>query len=332
MASEWLDFAAIKRQVAIEDVLARLGYLEGLREPKSGKLVGPCPIHGGTGKQSFHVDTVKGIWNCFSVCKQGGNVLDLVMMAKQCSIREAGELLAEWFNLTFERRANDKKEAKVSGKQKAPTAAAAQSLPRAETINPPLERPLRNLNAEHPYIAERGITKETADEFGIGFCSVGLMRQRIAVPIHDANGMLLAYAGRAVDETLATEKGKWRLPDGFKKSYVLYNLDRAKAHDARELVVVEGFFDAMKVWQAGFKNVVALMGSTLSTQQEDLLVAHADCLALMFDGDEAGVTCLREFYRKLRQRMYLKEIHLDPGEQPDALSDDRIQELLGEAR
>ncbi len=48
----------------------------------------------------------------------------------------------------------------------------------------------------------------------------------------------------------------------------------------------------------------------------------------MFDGDDAGTKCLREFYGRLRRRMYLREIHLEPGEQPDRLSEDRIRELL----
>ena len=62
--------------------------------------------------------------------------------------------------------------------------------------------------------------------------------------------------------------------------------------------------------------------------QQELLLAHADRIALMLDGDEAGSKCLREFYGRLRRRLYLREIHLEPGEQPDALSDDRIRALL----
>jgi len=74
----------------------------------------------------------------------------------------------------------------------------------------------------------------------------------------------VGYAGRAVDDRLAEEKGKYRLPDGFKKSAVLFHLHRAKEHAGRGLIVVEGFFDCFKVHQAGFPNVVALMGSALS--------------------------------------------------------------------
>ena len=77
MAGKWIDFTELKRLVPIRVVLDRYGFLAGLSEKKPGKLVGPCPIHGGKGKASFNVDTDKNIFNCFSKCG-GGNVLDLV--------------------------------------------------------------------------------------------------------------------------------------------------------------------------------------------------------------------------------------------------------------
>ena len=103
MANRWIDFSELKRQVSIHDVLARYNFLDRLEEKRGGKLVGPCPIHGGKGKASFNVDLGKNIWNCFSACNGGGNVLDLVMKVEDCEIREAGEKLAEWFGLEFER-------------------------------------------------------------------------------------------------------------------------------------------------------------------------------------------------------------------------------------
>ena len=53
-----------------------------------------------------------------------------------------------------------------------------------------------------------------------------------------------------------------------------------------------------------------------------------DRLMLMFDGDEAGTKCLREFYQRLRRSMFLKEVHLEDGEQPDGLTEDRLRRLL----
>jgi DNA primase len=92
------------------------------------------------------------------------------------------------------------------------------------------------------------------------------MAGRVVVPIHDENGFLVAYAGRSVDET----DPKYRFPPRFRKSLVLFNLHRAATH-GESVVIVEGFFDCIKVHQAGLRCVVALMGCSLSIGQEELL-------------------------------------------------------------
>ena len=87
-------------------------------------------------------------------------------------------------------------------------------------------------------------------------------------------------------------KGKYKLPQGFKKSLELFNYHRAIASkDEAPIVVVEGFFDAMKLHQAGYERVVALMGSSLSKTQEEMLCRLCEVderIILFFDGDEAG--------------------------------------------
>ncbi len=335
MATKWIDFSVLKREVPIRDVLSRYGFLEGLSEKKAGKLSGPCPIHGGgPNSNSFHVDLRKNVWNCFSACKAGGNVLDLVMKVERCTIREAAEKLATWFDLSFDRKrevasGTEAHRAAGRGAHDTPTESSPAAAAHEQRVNVPLERPLSGLNADHAYLVSRGLTMPTIKHFGIGYCVRGLMRGRIAIPIHDERGELVAYAGRAVEEKLAAEHGKYRLPTNFSKNHVVWNLNRAREHaKASGLIVVEGFFGAMRVHQAGFPNVVALMGSAVSDEQEQLLLAHTDRLALMFDGDDAGVGCLRDFYRRLRRRMYLREVHLEPGEQPDGLTEDRIRCVL----
>ena len=145
---------------------------------------------------------------------------------------------------------------------------------------------------------------------------------RVGGPFEDAAD------GRAIDDGFAKEEGKYKLPDGFRKSHIVYNLNRAREHGGEGLVVCEGYFDVMRIHQAGFPNVVALMGSSLSEHQEHLLVNATDRLTLMFDGDEAGTKCLRDFYSRLGRRIFLKEVHLEDGEQPDGLTPERVKELL----
>jgi DNA primase len=97
-----------------------------------------------------------------------------------------------------------------------------------------------------------------------------MLRGRIVIPIHNPSGELVAYAGRAIDG----REPKYRFPAGFRKSLVLFNLHRAIASKARTVIVVEGFFDAIAVHQAGY--LIALMGSTISRHQVDLLSDHFD--------------------------------------------------------
>jgi DNA primase (bacterial type) len=340
MPTRWIDFRSLKTRVPIREVLARYGYLESLRDKGKGRLAGSCPIHGGKSGNSFHVDTEKNVFNCFSGCG-GGNVLDLVMKVENCDIREAAEMLADWFKLTFDRSAGSTGGSRMS-EGKRPTSQPADRRPtgspaadscvasgaEGEVINPPLAAPLKTLNQDHPYLWSRGLTAATIKFFGVGFCSRGLMKGRIAIPIHNERGELVAYAGRAIEDELAQGEAKYKLPAGFQKSHVVWNLNRAKENAARGLHVVEGFFGAIRLHQAGFPNVVALMGSSLSEAQETLLLAATDRLSLMFDGDEAGAAGLTRAYGRLRRRMYLREIHLEDGEQPDSLSDERLRTLL----
>ena len=173
-----------------------------------------------------------------------------------------------------------------------------------EIKNPPLSFALKNLDPEHPYLTARGFTKETIEEFGLGYFTKGLMKGRIAIPIHNEQGELVAYAGRWPGDPPDGE-GKYKLPAGFHKSLVVFNLHRVKDQVRSEgLILVEGFFDCMRLWQAGLHNVVALMGSSLSPEQEALIVKAVGPkgkVALLFDEDEAGWACREEVLSLLLQ-------------------------------
>jgi DNA primase len=96
------------------------------------------------------------------------------------------------------------------------------------TIGPPpatvFNRRLHKLQADHPYLAERGLTPETIEAFGVGFCGKGMMADRIAIPIHNPDGLIVAYAGRWPGEP-PDGTPKYKLPQGFRKSLELFNID-----------------------------------------------------------------------------------------------------------
>ena len=105
---------------------------------------------------------------------------------------------------------------------KKPAPAAEKGAP-----NAPLKFRLDKLEREHPYLAERGLTLETIVDFGVGFCAKGMMADRIAIPIHNAEGKVVAYAGRFPGEPPDEDTPKYKLPQGFRKSQELFNIDRA---------------------------------------------------------------------------------------------------------
>lgn len=243
---------------------------------------------------------------------------------EKCSIREAGLKLQEWFGVG-ERSERSKPDRPIIQDQ-----GGGKSKPPAQepgAINPPLTFQLR-IDSDHPYGLSRGLSRETLEYFGAGFClSKGLFAGRFVVPLHNEQGELVGYAGRSLDG----KEPRYLFPSnerGFFKSHLLFNLHRAlKQVSADEpVVVVEGFFDAMKVHQAGWP-VVALFGSSLSVQQEALLIEHFNKVVLMFDGDEPGRGACWDCFARLTGRLEVSVVSLPDGVQPDMLSSEDIQRL-----
>ena len=117
------------------------------------------------------------------------------------------------------------------------------------------------------------------------------MAERIAIPIHNAEGKIVAYAGRIPGEP-EEDTPKYKLPPGFRKGLEIFNLHRAIQEPVETpLVIVEGFFDCMRLHQFGCRKVVALMGSTMTAAQEELLREHVtpqSQVIVMLDENEAG--------------------------------------------
>jgi DNA primase len=155
------------------------------------------------------------------------------------------------------------------------------------------------------------------------------MKGRIVFPIHSVDGVLVGYAGRS----LGPEEPRYKFPPGLRKSLLLFNLHRAiRCQPSRAVAVVEGFFDCMKVHQAGRPCVVALMGSTLSPCQADLLRQHFVEVILMLDGDAAGRTATAAITARLRPSLAVRIARVPHGQQPDQLSSSEIRQFMDEAR
>jgi DNA primase len=238
-------------------------------------------------------------------------VIDLVAIMERCGLREAGLRLQDWFS--------------VRSSHPAPVRAPAMVSSAAEA-NRPLGFALQGIDTRHHYLAQRGISPATARLFGVGmYRGTGFLAGRCVIPIRNENSQLVAYAGRAVNG----EEPKYRFPAGFRKSQVLFNLDRAVQTGGNNVIVVEGFFDALKVHQAGHSAVVALMGSSFSQRQSDLLLSHFATVTLMLDGDEPGRRAAEFIVQLLSAKLPVNKVDLPTHIQPDHLSSAELNVLVG---
>ena len=337
--SSFVDFKAIKSAITMEQVLEHYGLIDQFKKV-GDSLSGPCPIHKGSNPTQFRVSVSKNIWNCFSECKHGGNTLDFITRMENVSIHAAAMKAIEWFSLDpGAMSANSEQEteapsepAKKSDAAKPKPAAKPAPTPENGAPNKPLKFRLDKLERDHPYLAERGLTPETLVDFGIGYCAKGMMAERIAIPIHNPEGNVVAYAGRWPEEN-AEDIPKYKLPPGFRKSLELFNIDRANKEAAEKpLVIVEGFFDCMKLHQHNYRKVVALMGSTMSAAQEELIRKHTDRksqVIVMLDEDEAGRAGREDIAVRLAKFVFVK-VHVfdQDGRQPENLSAEEVAALL----
>ena len=229
---------------------------------------------------------------------------------ERCSLREAGLRLRDWSS--------------IGASHPVPVRVPALA-PSATEPNRPLGFALLGIDTRHPYLAQRGISPATARLFGVGmYRGNGFLAGRCVIPIRDEKSQLVAYAGRAVNG----EEPKYRFPAGFRKSQVLFNLDRAVQTGGNHVIVVEGFFDALKVHQAGHP-VVALMGASFSQRQSELLLSYFASITLMLDGDEPGRRAAEFIAPLLQSKVPVNKVDLPNRVQPDQLSPMEINVLVG---
>jgi len=334
--SKLVDFRAVRAAVSMERVLGHYGLLDPMKRT-GDNLSGCCPIHKGSNPTQFRVSVSKNLWNCFSECKRGGNVIDFIALMEGVSAYGAALKAIEWFNLDAEQVQVPAKPAPDRNLRPAPqvektaepvSSPPPDSNPGAETFNPPLKFRLEKLQRDHPYLIERGLTAETRVEFDVGFCAKGMLAGRIAIPIHNVDGQIVAYGGRWPGDP-PDGTPKYELPPGFRKSLEVFHLDRARQEPAEEpLIVVEGFFDAIKLHQLGHRKVVALMGCSLASPQEDLIRRYTtrdSRILVMLDEDDAGRAGRDDLASRFARFAYVR-VHAfeQEGNQPEHLTAERL--------
>lgn len=240
----FVDFAEVKASTPIETVIDRLD----LKMKRQGaQWRGPCPICRSGGDRALVVTPGKAAFYCFAAAR-GGDVIALVAHALGLGMKEA----AQW----------------IAGAGEADTEPVPGHVPndRKGTEGRGALQPLQYLDPGHEALRPLGLAPETLAGFEAGFAPRGIMRGRLAIPIHDAQGILLAYAGRAISDD---QEPKLIFPANFDPSRHLFNAHRIAPGPltlARDPLAVLGAFEA------GINNVVAILTDTLTAPQLELVI------------------------------------------------------------
>jgi DNA primase len=349
MTSNWIDFKELRSKLKFIDVL---NFYKVEVKVKGDRASCICPLPGhsvkeGKRRASFSCHLQKGVFQCFS-CHAKGNLIDFGVFMDgghpddPGAFRRTAVKLAQQFGIQSERQ-------KPNGERREKPKPSLVPIPDPPSTNPelpvivnaPLDFELKHLDPDHPYLIDRGFTPETIRRFGLGYCGKGLMRDRIAIPLHDSQGKLVGYAGRLVDDdAVDDEHPKYLFPgarerDGaryeFRKSHLLYGLHHL-APKVNDLIVVEGFPSVWWLHQQGYGSAVALMGSSVSSEQIDLMldrVTEEGRIWTFMDEDDAGVECANSLLPNVASRRWVKWIRSgESGKQPTDFSAPELAALL----
>ena len=343
----WVNFQTVRENLDFTEVLAHFGFQTKANGQDQVKI--HCPFHDDS-NPSCGVNLSKKVFQCWS-CKAKGNVLDFYARMEGFDPEEPKELrkaalqAVEVFGIDGgkqDAKSGDQPKAKekpskpakgakrVAEKEPAPDADEPQDAP-TEANGEPANKPLTfelQLDASHSYLEERGLTKAQVKAFGLGVAKRGSMQGRLCFPIHNEDGELVAYSGRWVEDKLPKDTPRYKLPKGFEKARVLFNLHRVLADGAPEtVVIVEGFWSVLRLHAAGVP-VVSCFGASLSEAQADLLVdAGVKNCILIFDGDDGGRAGVEQALPILAKRLFVRTIVLEEGVKPDTMDEALLSSL-----
>jgi DNA primase len=299
----------VRNNNSILDVVSQYVTLK-----RSGRnYSGLCPFHKEK-SPSFYVSPDKQIFHCFG-CGEGGDVFGFIRKIENISFKEALEQLAERANITLPQLVNSEKDEK---RQLLRTKVFEINQVTSEFYKKNLLLPRAKIAQE--YVRKRKMDKYTLDTFGIGFAGnfdelyqelkkrgyteeemlesrlvlksvkTGKMydafRNRLMFTIKDARDRIIAFGGRALDNS----KPKYiNSPDTivYNKGRHLFAYNIAKKSNEKSIMLVEGYMDAISLHQRGVHNVVASLGTALTEHQARLLNGF-ETVIIGYDADSAG--------------------------------------------
>ncbi|TAN45059.1 MAG: DNA primase [Nitrospirae bacterium] len=338
----------MKSDNLVEDIKARLDIVELISEhvelKRSGSnFKGLCPFHAEK-TPSFMVSPAKQIFHCFG-CNKGGDIFGFTMGYENMDFSETLSFLAGKAGLNIDEYKGTKT---GKGIKESVLAAQVEALKFFK----------QNLSASKQakkYLADRGISEETAETFSLGrstserdalyrklkdkglpdehIRASGLVnfgekgpydffRDRLMFPIFDLQGKPIAFGGRTFSSSKDIPK-YINSPDSpvFRKGETCFALDKAKSAvtNKKYSVIVEGYLDAIMCHQHGIANVIAPLGTALTAGQVRRLKRFAEKTVLVFDGDSAGISATKRALAVVfGEGLQAKVLILPQGEDPDS--------------
>ena len=342
-----IDQSTLREILARTDIGAFIGTYVQLRK-RGNDLVGLCPFHGEK-TPSFHVHPDRGFFKCFG-CGAGGDVIKFVQQLENLSFPEAARVLARRAGIELE--AESPAAARVRSERD--QIYAANDVAAAY-----FHRTLRLDAAGAParaYVASRSLTPATVELFKIGFAPLGwsglvdelrnngvdlamaaqaglvkardsggyydFYRNRLMIPTYATTGEVVAFGGRALDDSEPKYLNTSTTPV-YTKGRGLYalNVARRAAATADALIVVEGYLDCIALHQAGFTNAVASLGTAFTPEQAAELRKYAERIFVCFDADAAGSAATAKSLDLLKAAGCTSfVVQLPPGEDPDTFT------------
>ncbi|HEU5171725.1 MAG TPA: DNA primase [Gemmatimonadales bacterium] len=324
------------------DLVALVGESVDLKR-SGGDYRGACPFHGGT-HRNFAVIPKKGMYYCY-VCHAAGDAFSYLMKrfgldyptAVREVARRAGIAIPEtgragpdpreplfgavaaahdWFVRQLAERDEGRAAREYLGRRDVTVEQAAQHGLGWAPAGPAFLAAMRELGLAEPVLLETGLAAQRDDGR-----VVARFRDRLLFPIHDLRGRAVGFGGRLLGDGEPKYLNSPETPL-FSKGRLLYNLHAARPaiRQHETVLVVEGYFDVLRLVLAGVEHVVAPLGTGLTPDQAGLLRRVSPVAILLYDSDTAG---LRATFRAgdelLRHGVRVRVATLPAGEDPDSL-------------
>lgn len=273
----WKDVADKITPGQIEGILNALG-VEVQSETESNYMAF-CPFHANTHSAALSISKDTGLFYCFGAgCNARGNIYQLITKVKNCSYYSA-------LRLAEKNKTNDIPLAQRINKIKEEQALEQYDPERIQYYIDSFWK----YDKPKLYMNSRGVKNSTSKHFNVGYDPKG---DRIIVPVYDRKEMPVGYVGRFI------EYKSFKNSKGLPSSKTLYNYHNARGMSNKYVIVVESSFDAMRVYQATGKAVVATLGGTFSDIHLGQIRRSFDGIILGVDGDVPGQKFAKRIYKK----------------------------------